>query len=233
MKYKYIIIEDEKAAFENLKTAMKTKTQYIFEGFATNVTNAVELIFNKQPDLVFLDVELGTENGFSVIEELKTAFFELPAIIMTTAHDHYGKNAVNNQVAYFVSKPINPNELNKGLHIFERRYASSKTKLFVRRGSVLDAVDFDDILYLQADGSYTIINYTNGKKAHIPKTLKHFETQLNRNFLRIHKSFIANTKHLKEIKLTERQMVVQGIEEAFIIDIGKDYIAKMRNQLKI
>lgn len=233
MKYKFVIIEDEKAALNNLKTALKTKTNYVYKGYAITIESAIQLIYTEQPDLIFLDVELGTENGFKVIEELKSAFYDLPAIIMTTAHDRYGKDAVNNQVSYFLSKPINPTELHKALHIFETKFATKKNQLFVRKGNILEAVDLNDILYLQADGNYTCINYINGKKGHIPKTLKHFETQLNKDFLRVHKSFIANIKYLKEIKLTERALTLQGLQEVSVIDIGKDYVAKMRNQLKV
>lgn len=233
MKYTFIIIEDEKAALHNLKTALKTKTNYVYKGHALSIESAIQLIYTEQPDLIFLDVELGAENGFKVIDELKSAFYDLPAIIMTTSHDCYGKDAVNNQVSYFLSKPINPKDLHKALHVFETKFAAQKSQLFVRKGDTLEAVDLSEILYLQADGNYTFINYTNGKRGHIPKTLKHFETQLNKDFLRVHKSFIANIKHLKEIKLTERSLTLQGQQEAFVIDIGKDYIAKMRNQLKV
>jgi two-component system LytT family response regulator len=233
MKHKYVIVEDEKAALNNLKTALKSKSSYVYKGHAATTDNAIELIYNEKPDLVFLDVELGNENGFKVIQELKTAFYDLPAIIMTTGHDHYAKDAVNNQVTYFLSKPINPIELSKALHIFEKKHATQKSKLYVRKGNVLEVVDFDDILFLQADGNYTYINYTNGKKGHIPKTLKYFETQLNTNFMRVHKSYIANVKHLREIKLSEKELILQGKEELFSIYIGKDYVSKMRNQLKI
>lgn len=233
MKYNYVIIEDEKGALDNLKTALKSKTNYVFKGYATHVQDGIVTIMEQQPDLIFLDVELGDENGFDLIQELKNAFYELPPIIMTTGHDNYAKNAVNNQILYFLSKPIDRVELTKALEIFEKKYADKKSQIFIRNGNSLGLVKYDEIIYLQADEGYTTIFMENGGKESVPKTLKHFETKLNQKFLRVHRGYIINVDKIKEIKLTEKKIFLEGSQQCAEVEIGKNYVQKLRNALKI
>ena len=58
MKYSYIIIEDEKAAYQNLLTAMSPYSNYIYKGLATTVKDGIKLIYQSKPDLIFLDIQL-------------------------------------------------------------------------------------------------------------------------------------------------------------------------------
>lgn len=233
MMYNYVIIEDEKGAYNSLKLALKSKTKYVHKGYATNVHEGILLIIKHKPDLIFLDVELGEESGFDLIKDLKNSFLHLPPIIMTTAHDKYAKNAVNNQVLYFLSKPIDISELHKALLVFENKNAETQEHIFIRNGNVLDLIKFDEIIYLQADEGYTTIFIENHKKDSVPKTLKYFETKLNKDFLRIHRSNIINITKIKEIKLTERLVVLDGKNKPIEVEIGRNYVQKLRNTLKI
>lgn len=232
MKYNYLIIEDEKAALENLKTAMKIKKQYVLQGFGVNLEQGLLKVLEHRPDLIFLDVELGDKSGLDLIRELKNSFFELPPIIMTTAHSQYAKEAVNNQVLYFLSKPINPIELNKALHLFEKKYANQSQQLFVRTAKAIQLVKHDDIMYLKASGGYTEI-YLNNASYHIPKPLKHFEFRLNRDFLRVHRSYIINVRKIKEISLSNLSVQLESNAFCVEVPISKDCVAKLRNHLKL
>lgn len=233
MKYNYVIIEDHKGAYENLKAAMKGRLRFQLKGNATNKNDGLMLIMQKQPDLIFLDVELGEENGFDLVNELKNAYFQLPPIIMTTAHDNYAKDAVNNQITYFLSKPICPIELTKSLRVFEKKYANCQSQLFIRNGKGLEVVKYDDIIYLQADEGYTTILLDCGKKISVAKSLKHFESKLNNDFMRVHRSYLVNINHIKEVKLTDRQMILESSNQCSQVEIGKNQILKIRTQLKI
>lgn len=228
-----MIIEDDKGAFNNLKNAMRSKNSYELVDFSTNKNDGIAKILEHQPDLIFLDVELGNDNGFDLLSELKNAFYDLPPIIMTTAHDHYGKTAVNNQITYFLSKPIETKELNKALQIFEKKFTSKRNQIFLRTTKGLEAIPYHTIVYLQANEGYTDLYKSTGEKITIPKTLKHFETQLNENFERVHRSFIANTTKIKEIRLTERELILAENGNNFTVLIGKEHVQKLKNRLKI
>lgn len=233
MKYNYIIIEDEKGSYENLKTALKPKTKYIHKGFATNVKDGVDSVLEHRPDLIFLDVELGGESGFDVIKELKNSYYEVPSVIMVTAHDVYAKSAVNHQVIYFLSKPVCSTELSKALQIFEKKYANKDEQMFIRSKRGLELIRYDEIICIKASSGYTDIVLICGRCLSIPKTLKYFETILNNNFFQINRGCIINITKIKEIKLTEREIYLKSGDNTEMVKLGKNYIQKLRTRLKI
>jgi two-component system, LytTR family, response regulator len=104
MQIKSVIIEDESAAREVLKTYLtKYCPQVQLVGEAQNIKEAVPLIENTQPQLVFLDVEMPYGNAFDVLEACKAYQFET---IFVTAFSEYALKALNTSAAYYLLKPI-------------------------------------------------------------------------------------------------------------------------------
>ena len=75
MKYTYIIIEDKKEAFDDLKTALLEYPSYKFIDTATNLNDGFSLIIKTKPNLIFLNVEIGEQKTFKLIIRLKEFFF--------------------------------------------------------------------------------------------------------------------------------------------------------------
>ncbi|MGJ8744224.1 LytR/AlgR family response regulator transcription factor [Polaribacter sp.] len=236
MKYTYIIIQDKKEDFENLSSTLKEHSNYKFIDLATNIENGFSLILKTKPNLIFLDVEINNENTFQLIPKLKEFFIELPTIIMTTAHNYYAKEAVNNQILYFLSKPIASLELQKSLLLFEKVFAEKQTHLAVKTSSEIHVLAFKDICFLQAERNCTTISEVNGNGLSTSKSLKHFEETLPKNFIRVHRSFIVNKNCIAKLNTSKGQLFLQqtgalkNLEENFI-PIGKEYAQKLKNSL--
>lgn len=234
MKYKYVIIQDNQEALDDLKTTLDKHSNYKLIDIASNLEDGFALILKTKPDLIFLDVEINDKNSFTLIPKLKEFFMELPTIIMTTSHNYYAKEAVNNQISYFLSKPIEPVELQKSLLFFEKEFTKEQSHLAVKTSSDIHLLSYKDICFLQAERNYTNVFNITGEKLSTSKSLKHFEETLPKKFIRIHKSFIINKDCIEKLNTRKGQLFLQptdallDLEENFV-PIGKEYLPKLKN----
>lgn len=186
-------------------------------GRAENGTQAIRLIEQMQPDLVFLDVEMPDMNGFEVLKHTRTIDFQT---IFTTAHSHYAIQAIRFNALDYLVKPIQPEELAAALKRFRSaaRAAFNKDQvqqalqnleaeqpkdmvlyLSTQEGGV--KLRLADIVLVEGERNYSIIHQVNGKKKVSSKTLGHFEEILkDKGFFRCHRSFVVNRHHIKDIK---------------------------------
>lgn len=231
MNHNYIIIEDQKGALENLQIALEPHTNLLFKGTATNIKEGLSLCLKQKPNLIFLDVELGQEIGFDLIIELRSFYNILPFIIMTTAHDHYAKQAVNNDVLYFLSKPVDNDELQKALTKFEKAQAEQRNHLVIKDKNGHTLMQYEDIVFVKAESNYCDIFLKNGKKNTVSKTLKEIESLLPNTFLRTHKSFMVNTQFIEKINTTKKQITLNT--KTGIIEIVADTKTKIDENLKL
>lgn len=234
MKYTYVIIQDKKEAYDDLRLALNKYSNYKFVDTAENLEEGFSLIIKTKPNLIFLDVEIGEENTFKLIPKLKEFFMELPTIIMTTSHNYYAKEAVNNQISYFLSKPIIGVELENSLLRFEKVFTEKQTHLAVKTGSDIHIIAYKNICLLEAERNYTSVFNITGKKLSTSKSLKHFEETLPKNFIRVHRSFIVNRNCIERLNTRKGQLFLQQTEvtkelEENFIPIGKEYLQKLKN----
>ncbi|MCL6267336.1 LytR/AlgR family response regulator transcription factor [Flagellimonas myxillae] len=213
MEMRAIIVEDEANSREILRNYLAKYCKGVkLEGEASNITEGVELIKSKQPDLVFLDVEMPFGNAFDLLDKLPERTFET---IFVTAYNHYAMDALNNHAAYYLMKPINIDELIKGVdyvrEVKERENALEgqvlKAKPIKAEGKItlpqqdgFQVLEVGDIYFCKADDNYTEI-YLEHKKILVSKTLKYFEDALSSYaFARIHKSYLVNVAEVVKYK---------------------------------
>jgi len=226
-----IIIEDEKAAFEQLNNILKSsyETQINVIGHETGVEKGIKLINELNPQLVFLDIELEDGNGFEILDYFtNSSSFE---VIFTTGLKDYKEKAMDYFAFYYLNKPILKSQLTVVIDKFlskqtsfdsnkyfafkdQLKYQSKKISLPMKNGDFI-IIDIDDIMYCEADGSYSRF-YTKDHKTYITSNnLKKIETLLQyTSFFRIHRSILLNLKHVSqynnsgEIKLSNNQKLL-------------------------
>lgn len=167
------------------------------------------------PDIVFLDIEMPRINGFEMLERLDNINFE---VIFTTAYDQFAIRAIRISALGYLLKPINHIELNAAIDRYKNRKLLGQDDLRmsllfeqIRQPlnppkriaiSTQDSIELEfisDIIYFKADGNYTTIYMTNGRKLIVSKTLKHFEDTLEgQYFLRVHHSYYVNLDHISK-----------------------------------
>jgi two-component system LytT family response regulator len=231
-----ILVDDEKEACTNLKNLLfeYVDPDIVIAGVAHNTRQAETLINKLAPDAVFLDIEMPNENAFHFLDRIKPFKFE---VIFVTAYDEYAVRAFKLNAIDYILKPISINELSSAvsklkerLHVkqlLHNNYVSfsdlskqvkdknKNQKITFRDGSGIEVVDFRDILYMEANGSYSLVLFKKDggiKELTMSVSLSDYEDLLPTDlFYRIHKSYLINCMHIKKVlKEDISQVVIQG-----------------------
>lgn len=213
MKIKAVIVDDESIAREVLENYLKKYCPVVeVIGQAQHIKEAVPMIQSLQPQLVFLDVEMPYGNAFDVLEACQDQQFET---IFITAYSEYSLRALNMSAAYYILKPIDITELisavNKVQLSILKTEDFNRTKILLQNLKLqpekqqiilptlqgFDVIKTENIIKLQANGNFTDVYLADGTSKMICKFLKHFDELLDVPFVRIHRSFIVNTRFIK------------------------------------
>ncbi|AGC76388.1 LytTR family two component transcriptional regulator [Nonlabens dokdonensis] len=225
MKLNAIIVEDEQISRDILKNyiAKYCKDVSVLNE-ATNVDEAFKILEHTEVDLVFLDVEMPFGTAFDLLDKLPNRTFET---VFVTAYDQYAKDALNQQAAYYLTKPIDIDELikaveivqaiktresevNVDLSIKEENSSQLTDKITIPTQEGFEVLPIKDIIYCSADDNYTHIYLENATKL-VSKTLKHFDDMLSdKGFARIHKSHLINVSHVTAYKKGKGGSVLLG-----------------------
>ncbi|BDS14059.1 LytR/AlgR family response regulator transcription factor [Aureispira anguillae] len=224
-KIRAIIIEDEPQAREMLITLLEDYCQDVhIIGEASNVKDGVACIKKLLPDLVFLDIEMPNEKGLSLFKYFDKVDFE---VIFTTAYDQYAINALRLSALDYLLKPIDLKELRNALNSYrdkkhqayinqalryqfaaEQQTTQSK-RIVLPSGEGYVFIDIENIMYCQAEKSYTAFAVVDGKKYWVSKTIKEYSDLLEGfGFLRVHRSSLINPKFVSKLIKTRPSSVV-------------------------
>lgn len=206
MNYNYIIVEDNLGSLQNLQVSLKSYKNFKEIGIANTLSQGISLVLSAKPHIVFLDVQLGDENGFDLIKEIRQYTSEMPFIIMTTDFDKYAKKAVNHDVLYFLDKPIDPDELVIAFHKFEKRFLELQNHITIKNTEGHFFMQLEDINYIQSDNNCCRIFKKENTQMFVTKTLKEIESILPFPFIRIHKSYIVNAKHIQMLNTAKKML---------------------------
>ena len=204
MNYSYIIIEDQQECVLKLQEELKNHPEFICKGIASTVQEGINITLKLKPNIIFLDVELKNEIGFEIIKETACFFNEPPFVIVLSENEKYAKKAINYDVLFYMDKPINPTKLTIALNKFIKRFSELKSHISIKDRNAHWLIKYNDILFIQSDGSYCHVNRLNNKKVTVTKPLKEIETLLPKTFLRVHKSYIINISYIEKINTTHK-----------------------------
>ena len=207
-----IIVDDEEKGRLTLKNIIEKNcpTVQILE-LCDSVVAAAESIEKLEPDLVFLDIEMPFQNGFSLFETFKNPSFD---VIFITAYDHYAIKAIKYSAMDYLLKPVDTEELKAAVAKIKHKKASQQlpnfelllsnlklkgnsAKIAVPTFDGLQMISSTEIVKCTANESYTEIALTSGKKIMVSRILKEYEDLLSDfNFFRVHNSCLINLAHV-------------------------------------
>ncbi|HEX8370434.1 MAG TPA: LytTR family DNA-binding domain-containing protein [Pyrinomonadaceae bacterium] len=205
MKYKAIIIDDERLARKEMRGLLSEFDEISVAGEAENLTEAIYLIEKEKPNVVFLDIQLSGENGFDLLEKIERNF----KLVFVTAFDAYAIRAFEVNALDYLLKPVNPERLAKAI---ERLSEENETKndfrplefddrIFLEPGARSVFLKVSDISHINAAGDYSQIWTIDKKKFLVEKPLREWEERLpDKHFLRIHRQTIVNLEEIEHIE---------------------------------
>jgi two-component system response regulator LytT len=220
-----LIVDDEKPARDELLFLLKSFPDVTVVGTGKNGLEAVALIKERNPDLVFLDVQMPGLDGFGVIQKLMDRKVKLPHIVFATAYDHYAVKAFEVNAVDYVLKPFDKQRLGRAIDRAKRsRDADSSpterlemlvtnmgamgapprpnavVKLLLKAQGRLILVDATDMVCASiADGTITIATREFEGTSNY-RTIEELSESLDPDiFWRPHRSHLVNINHIKEI----------------------------------
>lgn len=210
-----VIVDDEHYAAQALVTLIKKNCPDVtIAAVSNNAKEAVKLIRELQPQLVFLDIEMPYLNGFELLEILAPVSFEC---IFTTSYDQYAIKAIRFSALDYLLKPVDAEDLKAAVNRVTGKRSPSleqqmelllsrfqQPKPTVDRIALptldgLQIIPVDTILYCSSSSNYTIFNLAEDQKLIISRTLKEIEEMLEEyRFLRVHHSYLVNLNEVRK-----------------------------------
>ncbi|RZS96389.1 LytR/AlgR family response regulator transcription factor [Cecembia calidifontis] len=235
---KAVIIDDEPLAVELIKEYLKDYPDIEVAQIAHDGFDGVKAIQHSQPDLVFLDVEMPKINGFEMLELLENP----PAIIFTTAYDHYAVKAFDAMAVDYLLKPFSKKRFAQAMQRFRdgKRSASEQQKetgngpvsrIVLKVRNEIKIIPIEDVHFLEANDDYVNIHTQEGKYLK-NRTLSHFEKTLDASqFIRVHRSYMVNLAEISRLEPYEKDSFRIRLRSGEDIPISKTGLPKLKKAL--
>jgi two-component system LytT family response regulator len=226
---KAIIVDDEPDGIRTLKKLLELNCPDVEIASTFSSADAAKSKLDElRPDLLFLDVRMPGKSGLDMLAEIGEHKFE---VIFVTAHNEYLLQALQFSAVDYLMKPVDEDRLVESVDRVKKRLqvetdqAQSEALLhnLSKAGSPMEMrlclptlkgftiVKLEDIVYCEAQRSYTIFRITGNKTIMISKPLFDYEQLLAGTiFLRVHKSFLINLHHIKEYLRGEGGTVIMS-----------------------
>jgi two-component system LytT family response regulator/two-component system response regulator LytT len=218
-----IIVDDEKPAREELAFLLKAFPEISLIGQGKNGLEAVSLIKEHNPDLVFLDVQMPGLDGFGVLQKLVERKLKVPHVVFATAFDHYAVQAFDVNAVDYVLKPFDKARLSKAIQKAKKeieahtstterleqlvsqlsapKQASTQpSKILIRSQQRMLLVDAEDLIFASIEGGLISVTAKDLEGSSNYRTLEELHATLDSDsFWRPHRSYLVNIHHIREV----------------------------------
>ncbi len=241
-KIKVIIVDDEALARDSVINHLSRHADIDIVGEGSNGFEAVKLIHELKPDLVFLDIQMPKLDGFDVCELLGE---DLPSIIFVTAFDEYALKAFEAQAMDYILKPVKKERFDKAIERVRQQLGNKNDKkiskfldidrnnrkplrrILIRDGVNVNILRPDDVLYIEADDDYVKF-HTKEKYWLKSERMQNLEKILDpRIFCRIHRSFIININYLDKIEPYSKESKIIKLTNGKILPVSKNGYSRL------
>jgi two-component system response regulator LytT len=254
-----VIVDDERPARDELAFLLKGFPEVNIIAQGKNGLEAIALIKEHDPDLVFLDVQMPGLDGFGVIKKLVERKLRMPQIVFATAYDNYAIQAFEVSAVDYVLKPFDKARIGKAIQrakklvdantspverlenlVGQLSAPASKSaqpvKLLVKSQSRLILVDAEDVIYASIqDGTITIFA-RDAEGASNYRTIEELAAGLDADvFWRAHRSYLVNINHIKEVVpwFKSSYMLKMNDKRASEIPVSRAQTRRLRELIKL
>ncbi|MFA7272693.1 MAG: LytTR family DNA-binding domain-containing protein [Crocinitomicaceae bacterium] len=211
---KTILIDDEPLARSVVRKYCEKLPSIEIVGECENGFDAVKMIDELKPDLIFLDVQMPKLNGFEVLELIQ----HQPKVIFTTAFDEYAVKAFDANALDYLLKPFLFERFEKAVEkclstdeSFEAKlndqlysYPDEAHRIVIKDGETIHIIPLHDLIYIEAYDDYVKLHTEKGRFVK-KQTMGHYEKTLPiKSFARIHRSSIIAIDRIQKIESAEK-----------------------------
>ena len=210
---KTLIIDDERLARNELRRLLENFPKIEIIGEAANAAEALPMIDELEPDLLFLDIQMPGKNGFELLQSIEG---KLPEVIFTTAYDEYALKAFEFNALDYLLKPVELARLSEAIQRIEEEHAQDSRRtadvtatakvlgeddqVFVKDGEKCWFVKLGKVRLFESMGNYVRL-YFDDQKPLVLKSLNALEDRLNpTTFFRANRKHIINLQWIDKIE---------------------------------
>ena len=238
-----IIVDDELHARESLSSLLEIYCPSInILAMTNNLSEAKLAIETLKPDLLFLDIEIGEDNGFDLVETLYQIDFQ---IIFTTAFSEFALKAFQVNAVDYLLKPIDPSLLKSAILKVKKRNSTNQMqrqltnlvesmeskkikKIAISSLEGISFIEVEKIVHVVGSGNYSTFHLLNNHKVTCSKSLKHFEKILPKNiFFRCHQSHLINLDFVQRVKSSDSVIELTDQYQAPLSKSKKEQLMKI------
>lgn len=206
MNLSCIIIDDEPNAVNLLEILIAQNTKWQLLGKCYDALEAIAFLKENKPDFIFLDINMPQLSGM----ELAGLLSKDTKIVFTTAYSEYAAESYTFQTIDYLLKPITLKRFLEAMQKIEGYFTfhvanhqisapTGNEYFFVKSGKVLRKILLEEIQYFEGEKEYVRL-VTPNEQLLIYRRLKEIDEQLNAPFVRVHNSYIVNTKQIIKIQ---------------------------------
>lgn len=246
-----VIIDDEAKARRIMEALLAESCPEVkVLASAEDVLSGIKAISKHKPDIVFLDIEMPGYTGFQLLDFFDEIDFE---VIFTTAYSEYAVQAFQVSAVDYLLKPIQMDQLKHAVDkvgklqgktlrnrerlevLKENMDAHQVTRIALPTSNGLVFISTQEVIYFEADGSYTNIFLVNGNKLLISKKIKEFEVMLVKDprFFRTHRSYLVNMHRIKQYIRQDGLVKMENNEVVHLSRERKDEFNRLVGNLKV
>jgi two-component system LytT family response regulator len=211
-----------------------------------SVLSTIKAIKEHEPDAILLDVEMKDGTGFDVLKYFQSPSFK---VIFVTAYSQYALEAFNFSALDYLMKPVDGEKLSKAITkaidaVDTQRLATkidaflhnlvpdSKKKIILKTTENVHVVNVSDIVYCEADHSYTNFFLVDGTRIMVSITLGDYEEMLqSHKFIRIHQSFLVNINYLKTFNKVDNTALLSTGKSLSVSARKRDHLLQILGSL--
>ncbi|MBE2280201.1 MAG: LytTR family transcriptional regulator DNA-binding domain-containing protein [Ignavibacteriaceae bacterium] len=246
MKVIKCIIADD----EPLGSGLIKKLILMYEGFeviavAQNGFEAVKLVNELKPELLFLDISMPKLNGFEVLELLD----HLPEVVFVTAHDNFAIKAFEQNAFDYLLKPVSDERFDKlvqkiRLKLSEPAHNKNSsgtllnksepiTRIAVKDKNNILIIPVGDLIYVEAADDYIYLRTKGGKFIKKGKISYYSENLNGKEFIQIHRSYIVNLEFITGLELFEKDKYRIKLSTGEFLPVSRSLYKELKEFLNL
>lgn len=232
-----LIVDDERLAVRGIEILLQEYSNIRVVGTAGCIEEAVRLVENKRPDLIFLDIQLQGETGLDLFDRVAVD----AKVVFVTAYDEYAVRAFEVNALDYILKPVSRERFKKTINrVFQIAVESSGKKQHFNYNDVITLhsnkrmrfLRLDKIVTITSEGDYSSVSIAGDKEEFVHRSLKDWEQLLPSNFfIRVHRSTIVNIEYIEKVEsATSNRFAVYLRQMREPIFVSQRYSSKLRKQ---
>lgn len=258
---KVLLVDDELSAIEGLAIRLSAFSQIKISGQASTVDDALVLINQCAPDLIFLDIEMPGKSGFELVKQLQPEV--CPAIVFVTAFHQYAVQAFEVRALDYLLKPVKTERLAEAINrvtdslyrpaskqqmlaavdvlqqsggqasaASEQSYSIHQDKLVIQDGyQPVQLIPYADILWIDAAGDYMCVHTQMDTFVMRARMKSLIKETLPASFLRIHKSSIVNLQHITHIEPLSNSEYHATLTNNKVLKVSRTFSRELKARL--